>query len=287
MTSQLRQAIKHLKWEGKVEQQPFHTLSYAQLESLKQARLIEGSSSRTINHLLCAIRGIAKIAFLSGLITEKQWLQIQSIQTLKVFPSTRWNTLASNEVCSLLDSYRQDKRLIPVRNTAIMAVLLSTGLRRSELMALKIEQFDVDEFAIEVLRGKGGKPRVQYMPKWAVQDLLSWLAIRGDQNGYLFNPFVGEEPQLDRQLSATSIYYIVSRVTEALVDSKCSPHDMRRTYVSKLLDENVDLLTVCKMAGHSSVTTTQIYDKRDEQNLIDSGRNLSFQINPRGTTKQR
>ena len=287
MLSQLRQACKYLKWNGKIEQQPFHTLSYAQVESLKQSRLISGASSRTINHLLCALRAITKIAFLSGHVSEKQWLQVQSVQALKVFPSTRWNTLASEEVCSLLDNYRQNKRLVPVRNTAILAVLLSTGLRRSELLALQVEQFSVDEFAIEVLRGKGGKPRVQYMPEWAVKDLLAWLAVRGNESGYLFNPFSGEEPQLDKPLSATSIYYIVSRVTEALVDSKCSPHDMRRTYVSKLLDSDVDLLTVCKMAGHSSVTTTQIYDKRDEKNLIASGRSLSFQSNPRGSSPSR
>lgn len=274
--SQLKQARDYFEWHGLVEKQPFHSLSYIQIEALKQARIASGASARSINHLLCAIRAITKIAFLSGLVTEKQWLQVQSIQRLKTFPTTKGAALGADEVCELLSVYRQNKRLVPVRNTAILAMLLSTGLRRSELMALKLCHFCDEELAIEVKHGKGGKPRVQYMPQWAADDLDNWLEVRGLGSGYLFNPFLGEEPQLHRKLSATSIYNIVSRATEDLLDSRCSPHDMRRTYISQLLNENVDLLTVCKMAGHSSVTTTQIYDKRDEQNLIASGRGLSF-----------
>ena len=139
-----------------------------------------------------------------------------------------------------------------------------------------MEDIEHQHRSVTVQNGKGGKARVQYLPDWAYTDLNSWLVIRGDTAGLVFNRFSGKTLLVGESISTVSIYNIVTQYTDFLVDLKCSPHDLRRTYISQLLDSNVDVLTVSKMAGHASVNTTQIYDKRDHKNMVLSGRNLSF-----------
>ena len=277
IVGQLKQAARILKWQSPVEKQPFHQLTYAQLEYLKLCRNREGVSNRTINHLLYAIKSIARIGFMMGETDEKTYLQTQGIPMLKTPPSVKGQALTAETVSSFISELRMDRRPVKVRNTAIFSLFLATGLRRSELVQLETEDIDHQQHAVTVHNGKGGKSRIQYMPDWAYADLNNWLVVRGSSSGLVFNRFCGKTLLVGESISTTAIYKIVVRNTEELAGSKCSPHDLRRTYISQLLDSDVDVLTVSKMAGHASVNTTQIYDKRDHSNMVLSGRNLNFE----------
>ncbi|PKI12949.1 tyrosine-type recombinase/integrase [Colwellia sp. 12G3] len=265
MLSQLTVVRKMMEWPAPTEEQPFHTLGYVAIECLKRKRLAEGKSPRTINHLLNGLKCIVKTALLMGLVDEKQWIQVQAVKPLKLDPHPHGKALVSSSVRLLLTQCRKDTRPIGIRDTAILAVFLATGLRRSELAKLQVGDYDIKEQKVNVISGKGNKSRFQFLPDWVVPELNKWLLVRGLTEGSLFNPFTGGKVNVSNPISASSIYYVVTTRTAEIDGQQCSPHDLRRTYISELLTQDVDLLTVSKMAGHASVTTTQIYDKRDSK----------------------
>jgi len=115
------------------------------------------------------------------------------------------------------------------------------------------------------VRGKRNKERLVYCDNGAEAALRDWLAIRGDDPGPLFwsgrkggrlNRGSGMTPQAIRDI-------VLRRAEQAGVED-VTPHDLRRSFVSDLLDAGVDIKTVADMAGHASVTTTARYDRRPE-----------------------
>jgi integrase/recombinase XerD len=91
-----------------------------------------------------------------------------------------------------------------------------------------------------------------------------WLDARGKEEGYLFNPILRSGEIVDRPLTSQALYDVIKhRSSEA--GMSCKPHDLRRTFVTRLLDAGVDLNTARQLAGHSNVETTVKYDLRDEQ----------------------
>ncbi len=275
MKSQLNQVRKLFKWQGDVETQPFHLLKYADIEQVKHL-MAQTKAPRTVNLALNALKGIIKVGFLMELSSEKEWLKVQAIKLLKITPSSRGSALTSLEVQNLLLDCAIDKRPLGLRDTAILAVFLSSGLRRFELSNLTYDDFDKQSRCIKVRAGKGGKSRTQFLPDWTIPHMNAWLTFRGNEPGFLFNPFRSKVPNTLHQLSATTIYRIVKNRTAVALSNSSSPHDLRRSFITQLLRQNVDLSTTSKLAGHASLATTQIYDKRGEEFARDAALSLSF-----------
>lgn len=273
--SQLNQVKKLFKWRGEIEAQPFHLLEYADIEHVKQS-MAQTKAPRTVNLALCALKGIIKVGFLMELTNEKSWLKVQAIKLLKTTPSSRGMALTSIDVQSLLLDCAIDQRPIGLRDSAILAVFLSSGLRRFELSNLTYADFDKQSHSIKVRAGKGRKTRVQFLPEWTMPHLNKWLAFRGNEQGFLFNPFRSKTPNKSHKLSATTIYRIVKRRTAVALAQPSSPHDLRRSFITQLLRQNVDLSTTSKLAGHASLATTQIYDLRDEDFARNAALSLTF-----------
>ncbi len=116
------------------------------------------------------------------------------------------------------------------------------------------------------MRGKGNKERIAWLTGGAARAMADWLAVRGDDPGALFVAVnkSGRMANRDHMTPKTIYSMLAKRATEAGVKS-FSPHDMRRTFVSDLLDAGADITTVSKMAGHANVTTTSRYDRRPEE----------------------
>jgi site-specific recombinase XerC len=94
--------------------------------------------------------------------------------------------------------------------------------------------------------------------------LEAWLAVRGPAPGALFFwAFKGGRLSMERITDEAVAIVLTTRVAEAGV-SACTPHDMRRTYISELLDAGADITTMQKLVGHEQVTTTASYDRRGE-----------------------
>ena len=152
-----------------------------------------------------------------------------------------------------------------VRDAAIISLMYAAGLRREEVITLDLANFDPGSGRLVVL-GKGNKERSCYMTNGAAEALTDWLALRGPAAGPLFVA-INKGGKLDpkaRRLAPQAIYNMLARRAQAAGVAKFSPHDLRRSFVSDLLEAGADIATVAKMAGHKSVETTARYDRRPE-----------------------
>jgi site-specific recombinase XerD len=150
------------------------------------------------------------------------------------------------------------------RDLAIVTLMLGTGLRRSETTQLQRTDYNSRTGAVTVKAGKGNKERKLYLHKVARQQLRPWLKCRGNEEGALFNPISRAGQIQPRPMTPQAIYDVIrTRSTQA--GTPCKPHDLRRTFVTRLLEAGVDLNTTRQLAGHSNVQTTVKYDLRDEQ----------------------
>jgi integrase len=149
--------------------------------------------------------------------------------------------------------------------------LYGCGLRRAELAALSLGDYDPDECVVKIL-GKRNKQRLVPVVGGAQAALDAWVLVRGDSPGALLLPsrkggkLVRDEEASGELLGMTAqaLYLIlIERARKAGV-VHFSPHDFRRTFVGDLLDRGADIATVQKLAGHANVTTTARYDRRGE-----------------------
>ncbi len=159
----------------------------------------------------------------------------------------------------------EDPRPIGTRDAAVIAIMYSGGLRREEVTKLDLEDYD-DANRKLIVHGKRSKERNVYLVDGAVAALKHWMRIRGNEPGPVFLEVnKGGNLVEGKRITTQAIYYLLkSRAKRAGVDN-FSPHDIRRTFVSDLLEAGVDIATVARMAGHSSVDTTARYDRRPEQ----------------------
>lgn len=153
------------------------------------------------------------------------------------------------------------------RNKAIIEVMYSCGLRVSELVGLKISDIYRDEEFI-VVRGKGDKQRIVPISQSALKEISLYMHDRkllpikkGDEDTLFLNRRGG-------RLSRVMIFYIVKKQCEACgIEKKISPHTLRHTFATHLLEGGANLRAIQQMLGHESITTTEIYVHLDKEFL--------------------
>jgi len=243
---------------GDVRTFPWASLRYEHAQAVRRV-LIERYAPATANKVLSALRGVAREAWRLGLIDAETHARIRDV------PGVRGSRLpAGREVPlkELAKLFRACAEAGPsgVRDAATMALLYGAGLRRSEAAALDVEAFDGSN--VRVL-GKGNKERSVPIPAAAAAALSAWLELRGPAPGPLLCPVRGRSVALRRMSSQAIMTALVRRAADGGVPH-CSPHDLRRSYITGLLRAGADLSTVQRLAGHASVTTTTRYDRRGD-----------------------
>jgi len=155
-----------------------------------------------------------------------------------------------------------------VRDAAIVCVLYGAGLRRSEIIALDVADYDAQNGALTVRRGKGSKARITYLPRGGQTRMARWLEVLEQKglplDGPLFRPIHRSGKIFDGPMTDQAILALLQRRALGAGIKAFSPHDLRRTFISDLLDAGADIATVQKLAGHSNVQTTARYDRRGE-----------------------
>ncbi len=175
--------------------------------------------------------------------------------------------IALDEFQSLLTTCMNDPMAAGKRDATLFALAWSTGMRRSEIAGLKL--VDVQErhgeYTLQV-HGKGNKVRRAYLHGRAASWLSSWIKTRGSDLGAVFCPIrKGGKVIPTRDITEAALAAILDkRCKQAALAEPITWHDFRRTFAGNLLDAGVDLVTVQKLLGHSSPTTTSNYDRRGE-----------------------
>lgn len=154
-----------------------------------------------------------------------------------------------------------------VRNHAIMETLYGCGLRVSELINLEISRVYLDEEYV-VVRGKGSKERLVPLSPVAAAEIRRWLVERA-----AIDVKPGEENMLfisrrGRRLTRVMIFYIVKRLADlAGIRREVSPHTLRHSFATHLLEGSANLRAIQQMLGHESIATTEIYIHIDSSRL--------------------
>ena len=264
MRSLLQLALDALGCGDSLELFDWPSLSYAQVARIRAELLALSKSANTINTTLSAITGVSRTAYLSGLISAEAYQRIKSVKRVKGKPLPAGRSLHRKEFASLLEACRNGKGLAGIRDAAIFAVLGGCGLRRCEAVGLSMGDYDAKSGVLLIKQGKGNKARQLTLPKKARGLLQGWLKSRGKSPGALFCGINKSGVPNYQALSTQAIYnFVKQRCDEARI-ATCSPHDLRRTFITHLLDDGVDINTTRQLAGHEQIETTARYDRRDE-----------------------
>lgn len=224
------------------------------------ARLHKRNCRTTIGRKLSAIRSFFRYLVRQGA------LQVNPAETVATPRRERYlpKVLTVDEMFALIQAAASDEPLT-VRDRAILELFYSSGLRVGELAALDVGHVDLAEGLVRV-RGKGDKERIVPVGRMARQALDRYLVARGAprQDQPLFLNYRGE------RLSARSIERNLKKwLLRAGILKDASPHALRHSFATHLLDGGADLRAIQELLGHASLSTTQKYTQVSLDRLMD------------------
>jgi integrase/recombinase XerC len=209
----------------------------------------------TIARKLSAIRSFFKFLVKQGVISENPAEFVLTPKQDKTIPTY----LSVDEMFRLLDSIKTDT-LLGLRNRAIFETLYSSGIRVSELAGMNFSDVDFSSAVIRVL-GKGNKQRIIPIGQKALKAITAYRELLGRQmdsealkNGALFLN------RYNKRLTVRSIARILRKLVDAVgLLTPVSPHALRHSFATHMLDSGADLRVVQELLGHKSLSTTQKY----------------------------
>jgi len=235
---------------------PWHELRAHHLDYIR-GRLGE-EDPLTKKATLAALRGVLKQARNQNLLTDEEYRRIAEVKGARGSRLPAGRAVPGGELKALVEACRRDPSPAGARDAAILAVLYIGGVRRTELVDLAAADYTADPPTLRVRHGKGDKERLVPLTATAGAALAAWLARRGDRPGKLFLPVSQVGEVHGDGLSSIAVYNMLQKRAAQAGVPHVSPHDLRRSFVSDLLDAGVDLSAAQQLAGHASVVTTTL-----------------------------
>jgi len=221
----------------------------------------QGYSRATVARRLAAVRSWCRFLCRQGILSNNPAAGLRGPRQNKKLP----HFLSKDDVARLLAAPAADAPL-GLRDRAILETLYSAGLRVSELTGLDVTDVDLDD-GVATVRGKGRRERLALLGTDAVRAVRLWLAVRG-----ALRP--GPALFLNKngtRLTSRSVGRLLEKyLAQAGLDLRTSPHTLRHSFATHLLDNGADIRSVQEMLGHRSLATTQIYTHVTTKKLRDS-----------------
>lgn len=226
-------------------------------------------SSTSAARTVVAVRGFHRFAVADGLVGHDPAAGVRPPQPAKRLPKA----LPLSDVEAILEAAGSPGTTLALRDRALLEVLYGTGARISEAVGLDVDDLDIDPGTGQgtvLLRGKGGKQRLVPVGSYALEAVDAYLvrgrpelaATGGTSRGALFLNARGG------RLSRQSAWTVLTRAAErAGTTREVSPHTLRHSFATHLLDGGADVRVVQELLGHASVTTTQVYTLVTVDNL--------------------
>jgi integrase/recombinase XerD len=240
-------------WDG-VE--PIHLRSF--VSSLRGRSL----SNRSIARQLVTVRRFYRFLQTEGLVEKPPIPEFHLTGTARKLP----HALNGDDIRSLLNQ-PDSNEILGARDGAMLELLYATGVRVTELVSLRLQQIEFQGDYLTV-KGKGSKVRAVPFGKWAREKLLRYTQetrprlLKGKVSPFLFLNRSG------RSLTRQGFWKIIRGYALAAgIDKKVSPHTLRHSFATHLLEGGADLRSVQSMLGHADISTTQIYTHVDARRL--------------------
>lgn len=220
------------------------------IKSLKKSKYKNSS----INRMLSTLRSFYNYLLTKDKINSNPMSVVKDLKTEKKLPVFFKYSDFEKMVDSIIDN-----SALNIRNKLILELLLASGVRVSELVAIKIADIDQNNREIKIL-GKGNKERVVYFKDYCLKALNKYLTearnelLKGSKNDYLLINNKGNN------LTDRGVRLIIDKIIkETALNIKVSPHAFRHSFATMLINEGCDIKTVQELLGHSSIGTTSIY----------------------------
>lgn len=247
--------------EEKIEVE-IHQVEYPDIRRWIVHLVDSGISNRSVNRKVAALKAYYK--YLQG-IEVRESNPLSYHRPLKVNAKVRV-PFSQKEMEEVMERKVDPESFNQVRDLLIIGLLYATGIRRMELIELKTSTVYIKERKIQVL-GKGGKERLVPLLPWCVELIEDYLLLRSTL------PNVAQASNLlltDRAkpIYPSLVYQVVNKAFSKISSKQNkSPHMIRHTFATHLLDEGADLMAIKELLGHSSLASTQVYTHNSMQKL--------------------
>ncbi len=246
---------------------PWSQLRTQHLHAIRQQLISGGRAPATVNRILVAVRQVLRACWRLGYLDAETYTRTVDVPPVHGSRALAGRALEPAEIRALFASCREDPDPYRgARDAAVLALCYGAGLRRAEVVSLSMRDWRTD--VVRVV-GKGNRERWVPLPEGAIRTLRWWIHLRGPGAGPLILSL-----ERAHRITPQALYMILRRRATWAGVASFSPHDLRRSYVSSLLDAGVDLSQTSQLAGHANVQTTLRYDRRPDARLADAVRRL-------------
>lgn len=251
-------------------------LRYVHVATLRATLAEQGYAVTTINMVLAALKGVAQTAFNLGQMDADTLARIKAVKGVRGDSEAAGRALSREEVRMLLEATKAHPRQSrQKRDRAILLTLCGAGLRAGELVALQTRDYDVATRTLTIRQGKGRKKRTVVVAPVVGKAVAAWIKVNADHES-LFCRIHRSGSVTGQPLTTAGLTSILRQLQENAQLSPFTPHDLRRTFITRLLEQGADLNIVRQLAGHSDISTTALYDRRSATMLTHASSALRF-----------
>lgn len=265
-TNDLRQFLEYLDTTYQIKQ--LSEISHIIIRSWVVSLMEQKITARSVNRKITTLKTYYKFLLRQSIVTENPMLKIQSPKTSKRLPVF----VEKDKMDLLLDHTDFDPGFKGQRDKLIIELFYATGIRLTELINLRHKDVDMSKCQLKVL-GKRNKERIIPFSDELKRQLEHYSEIKpGGNEGYLFiNP-------KGKKINEKFAYRIVNRYLSGVTTiGKKSPHVLRHTFATHMLNNGADLNAIKELLGHANLSATQVYT----HNTVEKLKNIHKQAHPK------
>ena len=264
-TSDLKQFTSFLSSEFQIIDE-IHEISFQIIRTWIASLLEKGINPRSVNRKISTLKTYFKFLIREGELIENPMTKVVAPKSKKRLPVF----IEEDQIASLLNEVQFEEGFIGQRNKLIIELFYVTGIRLSELINIKISDIDFNNQSIKVL-GKRNKERIIPLSSNVVDDLNLFIKANR-KNKYLFTNLEGDK------LYNKLVYRLVNKyIGEISSVNKKSPHILRHTFATHMLNNGADINAIKELLGHANLSATQVYT----HNTIEKLKTVYKQAHPR------
>ena len=244
---------------------PWHQLTVETVQDFHRETQRRYTNQATRNDFMVVVRAVVDECYRVKLISARRREQLlDELYTVAPGRSSRRHRITEDEFAKLVDACLDTgSDFARARNSAIVVLFRTTGLRVGELVALNLADWDRRDDTLILRQTKNGDPHVLFLHPATKALLLEWLAVRGEAGGRLFH---GVRGPIHVAMTPASVRYMLSSRCKAAGIEAFGTHDFRRTFATEML-RRYDAALVSKLLNHRKLASTLTYDMSTDDEM--------------------